>query len=178
MIIHVFQINGIDDYFFYKINCLKEEINKLQTQYPKGVSEIKKLILNYSCYDIFIIKILKNKLLELKVNGDYFRIDKLNDFEKIIENFNNKLVTLDNFLLDGIDELNLNKIESEIFTQNIKLKFSTIKEISKCLLHSCSVFKLQKHDLVENSIIYNILDKKNNYNLYTDFNKISYLEKN
>ena len=177
MQIKIYNVINIDDYFFYIINPTKGEVNSLQSKYPKGVKEIKEINLDYEYHDIFIKKILEAKLNNLAANNIFFRMDSLNDFENVISKFKEDTQNLETFLISSMEKINSDKYTSDIFSKNIKLKFDVVKNMSNHFNKDINYFQFKKDNLSEDSILYKVLDKYDNFNLFVNFNNQSFIKK-
>ena len=175
MHIKLYQINNIDDYFFYIINPSNDKINEIKKNYPTGIKEIKKIKLNYEYYDTFIKEILEPKLLKIVANNIFFKVESINKFMNIINDFQNMVLNLDTFLLEHINN-NCDKYISDVFSHNLKLKQEVITNMDKYFDKNLNYFIFKKEHM-NDCLALKILDKKDNYSLFVNFNKESYIQK-
>lgn len=175
MHIKLYQINNIDDYFFYIIDPSNDKINKIKKNYPTGIKEIKKIKLNYEYYDIFVKEALEQKLLKMVANNIFFKIESINKFIEIINEFQKTISNLETFLLEQINN-NSDKYISDVFSHNLKLKQEVVLNMDKYFDKNLNYFKFKKEHL-SNCLALKILDKNDNYSLFVNFNKESYIQK-
>merc|ERR1712146_485687 len=166
---------GIDDYFFYIIDPSNDKINKIKKNYPTGIKEIKKIKLNYEYYDIFVKEALEQKLLKMVANNIFFKIESINKFIEIINEFQKTISNLETFLLEQINN-NSDKYISDVFSHNLKLKQEVVLNMDKYFDKNLNYFKFKKEHL-SNCLALKILDKNDNYSLFVNFNKESYIQK-
>ena len=176
MQIKLYQVNGINDYFFYKINPSDTIIKELNVLYPKGISEYNTLNLNYEFNDIFVENMLNNKLKSLRANGIFFRTSQYNSFIELLNSFNDDIKNLNTFLLESIKKYNSEKYISDVFSYKLKLKQEVIQNMDKYFIKDLNYFQFKKDHLNE-CLALEILNKNESYSLYVNFNKESYIEK-
>ena len=176
MQIKLYQVNGIDEYFFYKINPSNTLVKQCNELYPKGISEYNTLNLNYEFSDIFVEKMLEDKLKSLIANGIFFRTSQYNSFIELFNSFNDDIKNLNTFLLESIKKNNSEKYISDVFSHNLKLKQEVIQNMDKYFIKDLNYFQFKKEHLNE-CLALQILGKIENYSLYVNFNKESYIQK-
>ena len=175
MQIKLYQVNGIDDYFFYKINPSYNEINEIKKNYPTGIKEIKKINLNYEYYDTFIKETLEPKLLKFVANNIFFKAESINRFMEVINEFQKTILDLESFLLEQINSKS-DKYISDVFSHNLKLKQEVVLDMNKYYDKNLNYFKFKKEHL-NDCLALKILDKNDKYSLFVNFNKESYIQK-
>ena len=175
MLIKLYQINNIDDYFFYIINPSYEKVNEIRKNYPTGIKEIKKINLNYEYYDIFIKEALEPKLLKIVANNIFFKTESINKFMEIINEFQKTTLNLEEFLLQQMNNSS-DKYISDVFSHNLKLKQDVIINMDKYFDKNLNYFKFKKEHL-NDCLALKILDKHDIYSLFVNFNKESYIQK-
>jgi hypothetical protein len=94
---------------------------------------------------------------------------------EIINEFQNTTLNLEEFLLQQINN-NSDKYISDVFSNNLKLKQDVIINMDKYFDKNLNYFKFKKEHL-GNCLALKILEKNDNYNLYVNFNKESYIQK-
>jgi hypothetical protein len=176
MQLKLYIVQGIEDYFFYKINPLDDELKEISNKYPKGIQEFKSITINYDYNDIFIENILEPRLMKMVANNIFFKSDSLNKFIDVINEFNKEVLNLNQFLFKSIDELNTDKYKSNIFSKDLKLNLDVIKNMDKYFDKKLNYFIFKKDDL-DNCITKNIISKYDNFKLYINFNNESYIQK-
>lgn len=176
MQIKLYQVNGIDEYFFYKINPSITLIKQYNELYPKGISEYNTLNLNYEFSDIFVEKMLEDKLKSLIANGIFFRTSQYNSFKELLNSFNDDIKNLNTFLVESIKKINSEKYISDIFSYNLKLKEEVVLNMDKYFNKDLNYFQFKKEHLNE-CLALNVLSKNDNYSLFVNFNKESYIQK-
>ena len=175
MQIKLYQVNGIDDYFFYKINPSYNENNEIKKNYPTGIKEIKKINLNYEYYDTFIKETLEPKLLKFVANNIFFKAESINRFMEVINEFQKTILDLESFLLEQINSKS-DKYISDVFSHNLKLKQEVVLDMNKYYDKNLNYFKFKKEHL-NDCLALKILDKNDKYSLFVNFNKESYIQK-
>lgn len=176
MKIKLYQINNIEDYFFYVINPSNDQINQIESNYPTGIEEINCINLSYNYNDMFIKNTLEKKLLDLVANNRFFKFESFNDFINIINQFQEESSDLGNFILNQINTTNSEKYISDVFSYNLKLKEEVILNMNKYFNKELSYFQFKKDNL-NDCLAYEVLNNDDNYSLFVNFNKESYIQK-
>ena len=178
MLLILYSIKGINDYFSYEIN----KIDDIIKHYPNGVENIKSLVINYFFEDDIIKDILKNKLQDLCYNNTkFYEKNKMNQFFNLIDELNSELSNLSDVIIKKYicrgDIINT-VFNSKLFEFNLGL----IKSFNKAT--SEEVLKFGESDLVTSCLTFEILsylnsnhsiDKKQWY-FYTNFLDKSYIK--
>jgi len=176
MKIKLYQINNIEDYFFYVINPSDDQINEIESNYPTGIEEINCINLSYNYNDVFIKNTLEKKLLNLVANYNFFKFESFNDFTNIVNEFQEESSNLGNFILDQINTTNSEKYISDVFSHNLKLKQEVILNMDKHFNKDLNYFEFKKEHLNE-CLALKVLNNDDNYSLFVNFNKESYIQK-
>jgi len=176
MKIKLYQINNIEDYFFYVINPSNDQINKIESNYPTGIEEINSINLSYNYNDVFIKNTLEKKLLDLVANNKFFKFESFNDFISIVNEFQEESSDLGNFILNQINTTNSEKYISDVFSHNLKLKEEVILNMDKYFNKELNYFQFKKDNLNE-CLAYEVLNNDDSYSLFVNFNKDSYIQK-
>jgi len=176
MKIKLYQINNIEDYFFYVINPSNDQINDIESNYPKGIQNFNSINLNYDYNDMFIKNTLEKKLLDLVANNRFFKFESFNDFISIVNKFQEESSDLGNFILNQINTTNSEKYISDVFSHNLKLKEDVILKMDKYFNKELNYFQFKKDNLNE-CLAYKVLNNDDSYSLFVNFNKESYIQK-
>ena len=179
MLLILYSIKGIEDYFSYEINKIDDVIK----HYPNGVENIKSLVINYFFEDDIIKDILKNKLQDLCYDGTkFYERNKMSQFFNLIDELNSELSDLSNVIIkkyickgDVINTI----YNSKLFEFNLGLK-TNLDELTQ----SQEILKINELDLIDTCLTFKILsylnsnhsiDKKQWY-FYTNFLDQSYIK--